>query len=447
MENKPAIFRVKQILLIQLFIFSSIIIFSQEPGRHISLQEATDSTLSNNRDLQLADLDEKISASAYKETNRFFLPQVNLSYNFTTSDNPLNVFGFKLQQQSVTAADFNPLLLNQPGSRSDFTTQLKLQQPILNAGLFAMRKAAADQVEIYKFKSSRTKDYLRFQVEKAYLQLQLAWDAKGVVEEALAASRAFHEFISNHVSEGMLQKSDELNARLQVTSYEASLAEANSNIGNASDYLSLMMGRKPGVTYIPDPKTQLIPAEVQMGILVPSDRADILAMQKAVDASGEILRSLKLSYLPKLNAFGAYQLNDKSPVKFGSGSYIAGVQLSWDLFNGNGTRHKITTQKFEQKKLQEQLIKERETGQVEINKSIREATDAESDIIRQRVAIESAAEALRILMDRHQQGLVNTTDVLMAQARLSQQKLALVQATFTKNTTAAYLLFLTTSVE
>jgi hypothetical protein len=41
---------------------------------------------------------------------------------------------------------------------------------------------------------------------------------------------------------------------------------------------------------------------------------------------------------------------------------------------------------------------------------------------------------------------VNTTDVLLAQMQLSQQKLLLAQAAFTANVTLAYLQFLTTDI-
>ena len=59
--------------------------------------------------------------------------------------------------------------------------------------------------------------------------------------------------------------------------------------------------------------------------------------------------------------------------------------------------------------------------------------------------MEQATEALRILQNRYQQGLVNTTDVLMANTQVLQQKFALAQAVFNANVTKAYIKFLNTS--
>ena len=70
-------------------------------------------------------------------------------------------------------------------------------------------------------------------------------------------------------------------------------------------------------------------------------------------------------------------------------------------------------------------------------------SDAAFDIQQQRLAIDQASESLTILQNRYQQGLVNTTDVLMATTQLSQQKFALAQAVFTANVTRAYLQLLT----
>ena len=50
----------------------------------------------------------------------------------------------------------------------------------------------------------------------------------------------------------------------------------------------------------------------------------------------------KKSLLPRLNAFGEYNLHDKKIAGFGANSYLAGISLSWNIFNGNETKNKIT---------------------------------------------------------------------------------------------------------
>ena len=44
---------------------------------------------------------------------------------FLRSDDALSSFGFKLQNRSVTQADFNPVLLNEPGETNNFITRFQ----------------------------------------------------------------------------------------------------------------------------------------------------------------------------------------------------------------------------------------------------------------------------------------------------------------------------------
>ncbi len=418
---------------------------AQDSTKYLHLNEAITATLNNNKTIQLAKLDESIAASNYKQTEAIYLPQIGLSYTAITTNNPLNAFGFKLQQQSITQNDFNPALLNSPGATPDFSTKLELQQPLVNMDMVYKRKAALKQTELYQYKTQRTKEYLTFEVQKAYLQLQLAYDAEKVLKEALQTTKSVYTFTDNHFKQGLIQKSDVLNAQVQVTTVETNIAKTKSNIRNASDYLSLLMGQPDGVVYKTDNNLQIPAAINDTTTKIAANRPDFLAMQKAIEASDLMILSNKKSYLPKLNAFGSYQLNDSRMLGFGANAYIAGVQLKWDIFKGNSTKNTIATQTLERNKLSETLAQQKDQGQLELNKAYRDLADAQFDIQQQKSSIEQATESLTILQNRYQQGLVNTMDVLMATTQLSQQKFALAQAVFTSNVTRAYIQLLTTS--
>lgn len=152
-----------------------------------------------------------------------------------------------------------------------------------------------------------------------------------------------------------------------------------------------------------------------------------------------------MAYLPKLNAFAEYLFNDAEVLGFGSNSYLVGAQLSWTLFNGTATRNKIEEYRIERNKTAEQLQYQRNQSQVELNKTLRQLQDARFSLLQYETAVSQATEALRILQNRYEQGLVATNDILQSQTQLAQQKLYQAQAMFTFNTTQAYLQFLTTT--
>ena len=168
-----------------------------------------------------------------------------------------------------------------------------------------------------------------------------------------------------------------------------------------------------------------------------------MAMQKAIEASDLMIKSSKMSELPKLNAFGSYQLNDSKMLGFGANAYLIGAQLSWDIFKGFKTKNTIATKTLERNRLAEELTQQKEQSNLELSKTKRDIGDAVTEIATQKVAIAQAEESLRILQNRYEQGLVNTTDVLMANTQVSQQKFVLAQAVLNLNVAKAYLQFLT----
>ncbi len=410
----------------------------------LSLEEALDAALKNNKEIIMASLDEERADATFQQTNAVFLPQIRVSYTAMGSNNPLNAFGFKLQQQSIAPSDFNPELLNNPSSTQNFLTKAEWQQPILNMDMLYMRRAANEQRAVYTFKSKRTKEYLAFEVRKAYAQLQMAHLAKNVMEEALEMVNAMYNATYNRFEKGFLQKSDVLNVQVQVSTTERQLAEAMSNVRNASDYLSLLMGVNAGPVYALNSVSDLQPAE-NADPLLPQNRADFQALQSAISAQDQMIQSDRMKYLPKLNGFAEYMINDSEPLGFGSDSYMVGAQLSWTLFNGMATRNTIYQQRIDRDKLTQQLTQQKEQGQLELNKTLRQEQDATISLQQYDDAVEQAAEALRILQNRYQQGLVTTNDLLQSQTLLSQQKLNRAQAVFTINTTRAYLKFLTST--
>ena len=435
-------------------IFSLLIVFqnaiqisvsAQETSKPISLEQAISASLNNNKNIQLSNIDEKIATSNYKQTDAIYLPHVSLSYTAFTTNNPLNAFGFNLQQRSVSQNDFNPDLLNHPSNTSDFSTKLEIQQPIINMNLMYKRKAALKQKEVFAFQTQRTKEYVTFLVTKAFLQLELSYEAVVVLEEALQTTKAINKFTEDHSQQGLIQKSDVLNTRVYIATVEKDLAAAKSNIANASDFLSNLMGASFGNIYVPKKFNDKKNNDSISSNKLNESRADFVAMQKAIEASNLMIESSKKSYLPKLNAFGNYQLNDNKILGFGANSYLVGLQFSWDIFKGNKTKNEIETQTLERNKLYLNLSKQKEESQLELNKTYREYNDGLFAIKQQNLAVEQASEALRILTNRYQQGLVNTTDVLQATTQVSQQKFGLTQAIFNTKITKAYIEFLTSN--
>ncbi len=425
-----------------LILFIAAIALNTHAQRYLSMEDALTSARENNVSSRISELEERIAYANYRQTDAVFLPQIELGYTAVSTNNPLNAFGFLLNQASVTAADFDPAKLNDPGSVENYGAKAEMRLPLLNPDMIYARKGAKSQQEAYQYKSERTKQYIDYEVKKAYHQLQFSYKAKEILEQSLADVKAIHQTTENFYKQGLIQESDVLNALVQVNTIEAALAKAKSNIHNASEGLAILIGKKEGgMVYetdtLPLPDQQLFPEQP-----LSLNRADILALDKAIEATGMMQKSAVMSFLPRINAFGTYQLNDSKAFGFNADSYMAGISLSWTIFSGNQNRSKYKSYQYQKTKLEKEKELHIQQSNLELNKTYRELNDLQVEIQKHTTSVEQATEALRILNNRYREGLSNTTDLLAAQAQLSQQELFKSQAVMSFYIMQAYIEFL-----
>ena len=393
--------------------------------QHLSLEEAISASVDNNPSVKLSALDVQIAKAKFRQTDAMHLPNANFSYTAFTTNNPVISF----------AAD----KLNPPAATNGFSVNFEVHQPLINPDAIYQRKAAATTIEMDQFIEKRTKERLAFETKKAYLYLQVAYEDNKVLTEALSASKAVYKTSKDYFDQGLIQKSELLNAELHSLNIETQLRSSQSAIKDASDMLSILMGRSTGTVYTTDP----IAITDTDNSDLPGDRPDFKALQKAMQSYDMMIKSSKMSYLPKLNAFATFNAMDKNPFGFNANTYFAGIQLSWNIFNGNRTRNIISQQQLEKQKLNKQLQQQKSEAQLQVQQARRQLYDASFAMHQQRLAVEQASEALRVLQNRYTQGLAKPADVLSAQTQLSQQKLGYAHAVFNYNLAATSLQFLT----
>ena len=154
-------------------------------------------------------------------------------------------------------------------------------------------------------------------------------------------------------------------------------------------------------------------------------------------------KASKVSYLPKLNAFGSYELYDDKLLGINAKGYLVGAQLSWNIFDGYKRIGKTQKSKAEFDKAELFLEQYKNKSQLEYNKSKRQLKDAENKLLLTNLAVEQSREALRIRSNRFKQGLEKTSDLLISETTFLQKQLEYLQTAFNYNFTKAYVEFLT----
>lgn len=410
----------------------------------ISQPEFVEKVIQNNGSAKIADKQAAMAKADFQQSNALYLPTVTASYTAMLTNNPLMAFGSKLNQEILTQQDFNPDLLNDPDKVENYATEIMVLQPLLNLDGVYERNAARIQHEAYQLKAERTKEYLELEATKLYMQLQLAYEAVGVITRAHETAGEAVKIVTDYYDQGMVQKADLLDARVRLNEVKSQLQYARSNVQNTSDQLLVLMGEAPG-TYTLSPQSGA-PLNYDIATYagtLPENRKDLMAMSKAVSGYESMLKSSKMKFIPRVNAFGSFQMYDNEVFQFGASGYLIGAKASWDIFNGYSKIAKTRKAKLEVEKArleQEEYVSQQ---QAELIKANRMLADAKNKVELYQLAFDQANESYKVRRDRFEQGLEKTVDLLMTESQMYHKELQLQQAIFEYNFTKEYLDFLT----
>ena len=100
--------------------------------KSITKDEVLAKVKESNNTIKMAQQDALSAKGDYNQTNAILLPNISVSHTAIATTNPLMAFGSKLNQEILTAADFNPDLLNDPRQIEDYATRIEVQQPLFN---------------------------------------------------------------------------------------------------------------------------------------------------------------------------------------------------------------------------------------------------------------------------------------------------------------------------
>ena len=409
----------------------------------ISKEEVLLKVSEKNTSLKISEQEFNEARADYRTTNAVFLPNITASHTGIATTNPLMAFGSKLNQEILTQNDFNPALLNNPSQIENYATRVEILQPLINIDGIYQRKAAKSKMDAMQMQTQRTADYLILEVQKAYMQLQLAYKGVDVLEKALAATLANKKLADDSFKQGYIQRADVLLVEIRVTEVKNQLQTAKSNVENASNYLSFLMNDSQDIIYTPSDSLAIYSINTTEVKSISENRSDIQAMQLASNAYGSMHKADKMAFLPRLNAFGSYELYDDEIFQGDANGYTFGAQLSWDIFQGSKRFGKAQKSKaeYEKSKLQyEQYISQ---SQLELNKANRSLVDARNKLKLTELALQQSKESLRIRTNRFEEGLEKTSDLLLVETQYAQKQLEYYQTVFEYNYTQTYLQFLT----
>jgi outer membrane protein len=392
----------------------------QQPSP-LTLQQAVSISLEKNPGRKAAMADTKAASADVKEARSFLLPHATLSETATIGNDPVYVFGSKLRQQRFTTADFALNVLNTPAPFGNFATRLGGTWNLFDSfGSWRAVTRAERVKDAAGHQLERTDQEIIFRVVDSYYGMLLARKQLEVAEQSMKTAQAILDRSKDRFESGVVVESDYLSAQVRLATRRQELIRAQNNMAMAQAQLSTSMGLSA--------ETAVDPVEVLAEKNLPATSLDDLEKQ-AVDRRPDLNRVrseeaaqqqsvsiAKSSFGPRVNAFGGWEADNPTLLAGGGGnSWLAGIEVQFDLFEGGAKRAQLSHERALEEKVS--AVKEMATDAIrlEVRRAYYDLDAARQQVDVARATIAEAQESLRINQDRYDSGLSTITDLLAAE--------------------------------
>lgn len=414
----------------------------QAQNNSLSLEDAVSLAGQNNYDIRISAEQAEAARAQFQQANAVFLPQLSIEETAIRTTDPINAFGIKLRQKSITAADFAPAVLNDPDAISNFNTRLSFQQPVFNLDGIYERSAAQSAYKSAREMAEYTQFYQTFLVKQYYFQIVLLREKRDVINGSVEVAKSIVKQSNDYFDQGLITKADLLEAKVQLSKATEELIRTENEIESTIDTFSLLIGDQ--LSYSVEFSDDLEIDQVLQPQLTQSEfkNSGLDAMNFKLEATRNALKASKFKFLPRLNVFGSYEFNDDQLIGLENSNYTLGASLRWDLFKGSQNLNSVKQKKAELKTMELSYNQEA----AKLNNAVRKAERSLEETIQlielNQLSAEQAQEDFSIRKNRYDQGLEKVSDLLIAENQSIQMQLMLLQSQFEYKVNLASLEFL-----
>jgi len=398
-----------------------------------TLKESVAYAMAHNR-LLAADVSSIEQARAGQDIAKGqFIPRIDLSTAAVRTDAPGDYFGLRLNQRRITAADFSPAILNNPGYINNYQTRLNISMPIYQGGaLWAGKKQADHQAEAAALSHDAMRQQVIYQTITAYVQTRAAYAAIHAMQTAVNAAEKRYQDTQALQKRGVLLSSDVMDAHVHLLRSRLQLKQANNAYAQANDALQRVLGLAGGTTLNIKEEPHLTVAEwrqdkaVEQAMLL---RPDLKALTEAYQASQASVDASMAAFRPRIDLVAGQQWNAATPALKNRNSMI-GATVSMNLFAGGADKARTRVSRAKQIALELQLADHKQQIHNEVSHAWRMLDESKARQSSEGEALKQSQESLRIKSLRYQQGLSKTSDLLDAQLLVDRTRLSSIRARY-----------------
>ncbi|MDG1040322.1 MAG: TolC family protein [Polaribacter sp.] len=345
-----------KIYTLSLIIFLSFQVKAQEV---LTKKEALQITLENNYGIKIANNNLEIAKnnSAIFNTNR--LPTVSVASGAN----------YRSDNQTITRQDNTVTEVDDAVTKS-YNASLNLNYTIFD-GLGRKYNYAAlkENYNLSEIQAKETIENTYLQLFNLYFQIARLSENNTNLKEALTISKQRFERAKYKHQYGQSTKLELLNAEVDVNNDSIALINSKQQYLNAKRSLNIVLGAQKGVDYEVETAVTFSQILNFEELLTKAKAANVLLKktEKNLAISQFNIKINKASYLPRVGLTTSYGWNkSENPAtsflaQSSSNGLNAGLNLTWNIFDGGGTKTRVANAKIAVENQQILLQQQNET--------------------------------------------------------------------------------------
>ena len=383
-------------------------------ARTLDLEQAIDLSLTNSKNIQIAERNKKIGELNLSQAFKYALPTV--AYQGTYSRN-------EHSEKKVYTNDIGENF--KVDSKDGYTSKIIATYPLFQGGaILGGIKGANAQKNILDYSFLKEKVNTRIKVISLYSNIIKYENNLEALKSSQKELEARMKVQEKKLKERLIIKADLLKTEYSLLDIESQIVKVQSSIATEKKNLKIELGIPESEDI--DLKDLVIPTNLSENINFDKDMITaknqslnaLIAKNKVEYSKAEKMVALS-DNLPKVSAFASYGGTERlhSSDVFHDEEWRGGVQVDWELFSfGSGIdAYRVAKENYKIEELNNSITQDN----IEIN-----LTTAYSEVLRlekyreaMRSSLEASRENYQIDTKRYEAGLLSTQDYLNSEAQ------------------------------
>ena len=343
----------------QLFLLVVLTSFCVSAQKVLTKEEALRITLENNYGIKIANNNVTVAKNNSSIYNGGYLPTVGVSSGAT----------FRRDNQSITRQDGSTTSVDGAITKS-YNASLNLNYTIFDGlGRKYNFEQLKERYQLTELQARETIENTYLQLFTVYFQIARLSENTKSLQETLKISKQRLQRAKYQYEYGQSTKLELLNAEVDVNNDSIALIDSQQQFLNQKWGLNIILGTQNSTNFEVETSVTFANLLRLEDLLMKSQQNNVLLKQneKNIAISEFNIKINKSDYLPTLGLSTSYGWNkSQNPAtsflaQSASNGLNAGINLSWNVFDGGGTKTRIANAKIALETQQIQLQQQKET--------------------------------------------------------------------------------------